>query len=447
MSDNLLVTDYNINDINDTAFDVSSERFGRIPSRFLSFSGKNRVFLTEKTEKISKKVKKHLPLTGYPSSNFLGGFDGGLEVGWYGEWSKDSFTALCSRFDKCKDSADKQDYLNSYCRVGSYVVQLAPTGAVVGRLKYKYVVLYHGLRLYIHSNPSGNIQPIRVKIGAVPLMRHGLQKVYQLIIDLIFSLGFQPTEELVSRADLQVMTDKYSVQDFLDSLAGGRFVTLSRGKMSCVASLSTGKLESVTVNSRNVELCVYDKLAELVHCDSSYQETFFSVYGDNNGNLPELLTRFEFRFRSEILRNFGIRTVSELADCSASLVRWASSEWFRVLSRSKIRGMEKRIPISSLWSAVQSLFHRVFSAFGLSSVQRVKKSSLPANERAVRLVRQAVGCLGSAVALVADTFNNAKNDFYSLAVGLLDKNFVQLRTKVHNRAVELALVDGFYNKE
>lgn len=442
-----LFTQYQIDEQNNSGFAVNSERFGRIPARFLSFSGKNSIFLTEKTGKKQKKVKKNLPLTGSRSSSVSGGFDGGIEVGWFGEWNEDSFKSLCLTFDRCRTAADLKDFYNSYCRVGRYVVQLAPTGAAVGRVKYKYVLLYHGLRFYIHSSPSGTIQPLRVKIGAVPLMRHGLQRVYQLIIDILFSLGFQPVEELVSRADCQIMSSEFTVQDFYDCLSGGRFVTLARGKLSCVASLSTGNLESVTINSRNVELCVYDKLAELVHCDSAYQEAFVSAFGDCSGNLPPVLTRFEFRFRSEILRNFGIKTVSQLFDCSSSLLRWASSEWFRVLSRSKVRGCENKIPVSSLWRSVQNIFHKVFSCFGCLSVQRVKSASRPANERASRLVRQAVGCLGSAVALVAESFNHAKENFYNLAVGLIDNSLLQLKTKVQSRAVELAIVDGFYNKE
>lgn len=442
-----LFAQYQIDEQNNSGFDLNSERFGRIPSRFLSFSGKNSIFLTEKTRKKQKKDKKNLPLTGSPSSSVLGGFDGGIEVGWFGDWNEESFKSLCLSFDRCRTAADLKDFYNSYCRVGRYVVQLAPTGAAVGRVKYKYVLLYHGLRFYIHSSPSGTIQPVRVKIGAVPLMRHGLQRVYQLIIDILFSLGFQPMEELVSRADCQVMSSDFTVQDFFDSLSGGRFITLARGKLSCVASLSSGKLESVTINSRNVELCVYDKLAELVHCDSSYQEAFVACFGDSSGNLPSVLTRFEFRFRSEILRNFGIKTVSQLFESSSSLLLWASREWFRVLNRAKVRGCENKIPVCSLWRSVQNIFHKVFSRFGCLSVQRVKSSTRPAKERASRLVRQAVGCLGSAVALVAESFNQAKKDFYNLAVGLIDKHFSDLRNKAHSRAVELALVDGFYNKE
>ena len=438
---------YQINELNDTAFDVNSDRFGRIPSRFLSFCGKNSLFLTEKLENNQKKSKKNLPLTGSPSSNIQGGFDGGIEVGWFGDWNSEAFKSLCSSLDLARNAADNKDFNRSYCRIGRYVVQLAPTGALVGRIKYKYVLLYHGLRIYIHSNPSGTIQPVRVKIGAVPLMRHGLQRVYQLIIDILFSLGFQPFEELVSRADCQIMSQEYTVQDFLESLSDGRFVTLSRGKLSSVASLATGKLESVTINSRNVELCVYDKLAELVHCDSSYQEAFASCYADNSGNLPATLTRFEFRFRSEILRNFGIKTVFDLFCSSASLLRWASSDWFRVLKSPKTRGYEKRAKLSPLWSSVHQGFHRIFSRFGFSTVQRNRAASRPAKERAARLVRQAVGCLGSAVALVADSFNQAKQDFYNLAVRLIDDSAQQLQTKVHSRAVELALVDGYYSKE
>lgn len=441
-----LFSEYNVTELQNDGFSVCANRFGRIPARFLAFSGKNSLFLTEKAGKTQKKDKKDPPLTGSPSSRVLGGFDGGIEVGWYGDWSKDSFESFCSVFDRCRSAADQKDFYNSYCRVGRYVVQLAPTGAVVGRLKYKYVLLYHGLRIYIHGNPSGNIQPIRVKIGAVPLMRHGLQRVYQIIIDILFSLGFQPMEELVSRADCQIMSSDCSVQDFFESLSGGRFVTLSRGKLSLVASLQTGKLESVTVHSRNVELCVYDKLAELTTCEPAYQETFLQTYAPT-GKLPPTLTRFEFRFRSEILRNFAIKTVSDLFCSAASLLRWASSAWFRVIKSKKTRGYENKAKVSDLWEKVQIAFHKVFSCFGSRTVQRVKILFRASSERVQRLARQAVGCLGSAVALLAGSFSEAKEDFYSLTVGLIDKHFSDLRNKVQSRAVELALVDGYYNKE
>lgn len=411
--------------------------FKGVPNAMLHFCGKNRSILTQKSNEGGRPL-----LTGTPSSN-LGGFDGGLEIGYYGSFGVQLFDKLSQRLQRAKDAADTGDVMKSYLKIGSFVVQVQPVGFRAGGVKYKFCFVYHGLRFMVHGNAQGDVQPVRVKIGAIPLMKYGLVRVYKVILAILFEMGFQVERELVSRADFQVMSTEFTVGDFFAACSRNRAVTLARGKLSAVCSLLTGDIESVTVVSRTAELCVYDKVAELVQQkDKGYFDAFIRRYFPD-GVLPPVLTRVEFRVRGESLRSFGVYTVCDLIEKSRGLLAWYSNDWFRVLHRPKVAGMGKRQAVSQLWKNVQAAFHKVFSKFGLSSVQRVKADRRPPDVS--RLVKVAFGCLARAVVYTADNFVDSVKNFDSLLMDFLDSSRSDCLQRVRILASDLAVSQDFYN--
>lgn len=430
------ITRYNLDEIQGN--DFGDFDFTRMSSALLNFCGKNRHILTQKNASDGGRL-----LTGKLSSNFLGGFDGGLEVGWYGVFGPELFDKLLRRLELAKQEADNGDIMRSFIRIGSRVVQVLPQGMRCGGVKYKFVILYHGVRFYIHANPRGSIQPVRCKIGAVPLMKYGLLRVYKVILDILFQMGFQIFSESVSRADLQIMTLDYSVQDFLSAMGGGRTVTLARGKLSCVTSLKSMALQSITVHSNTTELCIYNKRDELFEaCDKGYFDAFMRRYFPD-GVLPEILTRVEFRFRGEALRSAGIFTICDLLDSSRGLCQWASSEWFRILHRPKVAGMGLRQFVAPIWSSVQRVFHSVFSAFGQRSITRVVTPRRAPD--VVRLVKQGLGCLSTAAVYAAENFSSFVSEYYNLLNKFITDYGSEALERGRVRSASLSVGHDFYN--
>lgn len=381
--------------------------------------------------------------TSRESDNYRGGFDGGLEIGWYGEFTDSVFSKICDKLDFAKERADLGDALRSYVDIGGYVVKVSPMGIRQGRIKYKYVFEYHGIRFCIHANPLGDIQPVRCRVGAVALLRSDHVVIYKTIINMLFALGFRPERELVSRADLQIMLSGVSVSDVSAAIAGGRLVTLARGKIHFVGNLATGELESITARSSTAEVCIYDKVAEALHNNQpGYLESFISRYYPDG--LPEVLTRFEFRLSGEALRSFGVYTFCDLVHHSRGLVQYYTSTWFRLLERRKVRGMGTRQRVSGVWSTVQRAFQFVFRSFGsLASVEKVRaRRPLP---NVSRLVRVALGCMARAVALTAENAASSLQENFKIFDFLVASETGYFVDKVCLVSSELHFKEGYYD--
>lgn len=381
--------------------------------------------------------------TSRVSDNFSGGFDGGLEIGWYGDFNDTVFGKLCKKLDLAKERADLGDDLRSYVDIGGYVVKVSAMGIRQGRIKYKYVMDYHGVRFCIHGNATGDIQPVRCRVGAVALLRSDHVVIYKTILNILFALGFRPERELVSRADLQIMLSGISVADVSARIAGGRLVTLARGKITYVGNLATRDLESITARSATAEVCIYDKIAEVLHNKQpGYLQAFITHYYPDG--LPQQLTRFEFRLSGEALRSFGVYTFCDLVHHARGLAQYYTDTWFRILARRKVRGMGTRQRISELWSTVQRAFHVVFRRLGsLGSVQKIRaRRALP---NVSRLVRVALGCMARAVSLTAANAASAVQETFKIFDFLVSSEGDYLNDKVCIVSSELNFKEGYYD--
>ena len=375
---------------------------------------------------------------------YAGGFDGGIEFGFLGDLSG-TWDRTLLKLAECRQAADDGDLNGSFCWFGGVLVRVSSSGIVCGRIKYKFVLEWHGVRFYVHSNPSGTIQPVRVKIGAVPLMKKSLLEIYNRVLEIVSRAGLTILQESVSRADLQILLYGVRVFDFLEAMQGSRIITLCRGKMCVYSDLSSGRVESITIRSRTAELCIYDKFSEVMKTDPAYFSAFVDRYCSEFGGLiPEKLTRVELRLRGEALKAFGVRSVSDLVERAADISRYMLSDWFRILERDKVRGHEKEIPCCGLWLLVQRAFSDVFGgSFSVPAPRSSNKKSIP---KLGRLLRTAVGLLSSAVALkVPQAFKLTSDQVYECFTVLLKKytdTFGSDNVLKHVAALEVA---GYYD--
>ena len=216
-----------------------------------------------------------------------------------------------------------------------------------------------------------------------------------------------------------------------------------RGKINFVGNLATGELESITARSSTAEVCIYDKVAEVLHNKQpGYLESFISRYYPDG--LPKVLTRFEFRLSGEALRSFGVYTFCDLVHHSRGLVQYYSSTWFRLLEHRKVRGMGTRQRLSVLWSSVQQAFQSVFRALGsIASVEKIRTKRVLPNVS--RLVRVALGCMARAVALTAKNTASALQENSKIFDFLVASESDYFVDKVCFFSSELHFKEGYYD--
>jgi len=331
-----------------------------------------------------------------------GGYDGGVEAGIDGEWDQNHFFWLCEALDVCRQFADDGNIERSFLEFGGFVWKVSAKGAASGFHKYKYVLESHGVKLYIHSNPKGNIVPVRVRFGFECLARTNLFEAVKTLRNALSEIGFTWGRETLSRVDMQVLLP-VDIYEFADAMKGKKVVTQCRGKCEITSDCHTMRIQTITLRSENAEVCIYDKLAQVDESDDVYFMTFYRWV--LNYKKPEFLTRVEFRFRRPMLRRYGITTFEDLRLSQRSLPQVFGRDWFRILEREKVRGSENVIKNAPIWDRTLRAFEFYFGHEngGGRSREELREYRPPKSSPGVeRLVKQAVGCLASALAVTKE---------------------------------------------
>lgn len=368
-----------------------------------------------------------------------GGYDGGVEASIYGKWDKYLFEKLTPILDAAKKASDDGDGCGCYIDLGGFVWFVRPMGANAGFWKYKWVLESHGIKLYIHSNPCPTTPAVRVRFGFECLARTDLFVAVRTLRKVLESVGFNWDYEILSRVDMQVLLP-VNIYDFLHAMEGSRVVTRCRGKLVTHFNLFTSRLETITVSSHNVELCIYDKRAQLFTADSRYFMTFckYVLGGDQ---VPEYLTRVEFRIRRDMLKRYGISSFSDLYRSQSALPQLLGTDWFRILKDPKVRGSEKEQALSPLWVRVLEAFRHYF----VTGSQGRSKGDLQASKVRVvapkveRVIKQAMGLLSSA----ASTFLPRVSDVEDVVLycrELIDRYGQNLYFKTVEKQIENSVV-------
>lgn len=328
-----------------------------------------------------------------------GGYDGGVEASIMGSWDKAVFERLSEDLSAAKQAADDGRTAESYLDLGGFVWLVRPMGASTGFWKYKWVLESHGIKLYIHSNPGKDTPAVRVRFGFECLARVNLFVAVATLRKTLEKVGFRWEREIVSRVDMQILLE-VDICDFAEAMSRSRFVSRCRGSYELYASMESRRIETIMLKSKNVELCIYDKRAQLLKADSVYLDTFYR-YILQSDECPEKLTRVEFRVRRGALKRYGIDTFDDLRKSQSALPQLLGTDWFRILAREKVRGSETVIPMAPIWIEVLQAFRYYFGSDSEGCTKHDLKSykhrsALPKVER---VVKQAMGLLSSAASI------------------------------------------------
>ena len=328
---------------------------------------------------------------------FDGGFDGGCVVNYFGTWKDDRILDL---FDTWKTSAKnfnerQEDYYVSYKNIRYNVL---PFGSNRG-VNFKYILKTRGFTFLIFGKAdSGELPTVQVDFSYESLRGRSLFDARKEAEDVLLSLGFRWDRLSFQRIDINV-TVAIPFEKIASAFVEGRLVSRVRNFATVYNNRSSGSALTYVRGGSDVQICLYDKYYEL---QKHYNEQKFNdlsyVLGDGQD-----LTRVEFRLSSAFFHSLDVSTFEDLEKELPSIVEYLCFDWFRIVDGKKVRGREKKQKLDIYWQYIQYAFDRTFiKNDDLKPIVRRKRYNCENS----RLLRQAVGCVSSAL---ARTFDPVKN--------------------------------------
>jgi hypothetical protein len=381
-----------------------------------------------------------------------GGYDGGVVVGFEGDWNPLKFSRLVEILEGAKDLACDavKEGLEGFCLdLDGHEVLVSPKGGLAGGDKakggviYKYRFYCQGVEFLIHSNPTSNIQPVRVRYGAESVQGHRnrfFDVHFGFVLPFLKELGLVVKTDKLSRVDMQCLIDVP-----MSELSG----LIHRESPYMVTTLrkysehgSTKRVETIELGSvNNVQFCFYDKSRELRAKKSNIvKEAMFirDCVGDEWYNSGRPITRVEIRLGRDALKALGVDSVSDLQRSEHGIVDMLTRDWLRILAEPKVRGHENTAAIHPLWNRIRTLFFQYFTGNDLEvSWNRHKQISCDADA----LEKQALGCLSKALAY---RFGDQDKEEQSIELGngWVERVGSRLHEKLNNCAMVVRCKSG-----
>lgn len=330
--------------------------------------------------------------TFFEGLRFDGGFDGGCVVNYFGKWQDVNFLKdLDSWRDLAKEYEERGDaFIHEYYGVKFEVM---PYGSNRG-VNFKYVLKWQGFTILIRGGKyKEDLPAVQVDFSYEVFREKDIFDARFLVEDLLLHFGFKWEKVTFQRIDLNVTLNE-SFQKVAKAFQQGRFLSRVR-RFNAWSSNSKQKqvLNYIAggTHKSEVQVVLYDKLYELT---SHYNEQKFvdlkPVLGEGTD-----LTRVEFRLTSAFFRTIDCFSYEKLSELMPSIVNYLVTSWFRVLKTKKIRGKENKQELDEFWLKVQYAFQQVFIKKEVVKRLKREKTSKISN---MRLLRQAVGCVSSALA-------------------------------------------------
>ncbi|MBQ7815221.1 MAG: hypothetical protein IJ387_12110 [Thermoguttaceae bacterium] len=335
--------------------------------------------------------------------NFSGGYDGGCEVSYYGEWfdgnlaeRKEFFEELgeykaraAESYDRCSDPLPEIVFLNGQ----PWIIAPTGTGGRGGKPRFRFRLQRGGVTLLIHNNPKDKYPAVRARFGYEALFGRDLVDVNNEVRELLNVIGLDVTKEILGRVDMQVtLATKFDwVAKAFDE---GRIVARVRQWNRWDRNVDDGLTLQSLRGGSTLQVAIYDKLKECL--DKRDEQKLEDLNPLFDGADEYGLTRIEFRFKREALNYFDLQTVEDFAERMPDVVDYVTRRWFRILKTPKVRGRENKQDVSQEWEWVQFAFESAFCQGRKSSVPLTRDRSKRIDKRL--LVKQALGCLSSATA-------------------------------------------------
>ncbi|MCK9355773.1 MAG: hypothetical protein M0R22_01270 [Dehalococcoidia bacterium] len=151
------------------------------------------------------------------------------------------------------------------------------------------------------------------------------------------------------------------------------------------------RLTGYTFGGGDMVARIYDKQRKAKEEGKTW---FFPMWKKNgwDGECP--VTRTEFEFKRDMLKQWQVNTVKDLAACTGDLWRFATETWLKLRITCEADSNYRRWPVSEFWEAVQSAVDSFGTVTGVSRLKQVQPEYR-------RLLKGARGYLASAIAVAS----------------------------------------------
>jgi len=380
-----------------------------------------------------------IPLDELPCPHIMGGYDGGVELGFDGKWHDKTFERIIATLEAGRVASQQKGNDARFTTLGERRFLVQPYGGGKS-VNYRYIIEGDGIKLYFHHKPDGGIQPVRLRYGFESLVGCNLFRVHDETRHWLNRLGFVIEKETLSRVDLQVMIPR-ETSEFLRPIANGQMVTkvLKWDNHGYGAAAQTFKIGS------DIEICIYDKSAEMLKAivsdPNKYCLMTMICFGRNWAPNTSPVTRIEFRLRRDALKVKSINSMKDLQEIEPALVEWLTTKWFRILDAPKVRGHENKQAVHPVWQEVQEAFRAYFP--GINGVRREIQSNRKRRLscESTPLIKQAGGCLATAIALQFGK-QPTKQQLMHLVNAVLETIDDRILERTNERAEEFQVTTG-----
>jgi hypothetical protein len=361
---------------------------------------------------------------------YVGGYDGGNTVGFYGDWDFTQFDSLCRKLESNRNKGISKIDFNGV------EVFLYPNSIGSGVI-YRYSLEFSGIQFFIHHNPIAGIQPVRVRYGFESVVGRDFFVVNSEFKKFLSLLGFTVEKEIISNVEMQVMVDRPIIVFFEPILKD--WVVRSYFKSQWFTD-KTGTMCGYW-GGVGTKIRIYNKYRELIDSGNELKMQLVLKFL-TNGELPKDLTRIEFSVNREFLSNCRIDSCDDLKKVEHDLAMYLCTDWFRILSGAKTKGNASRQSVHIAWQEVQKLFSMFFSGVGDKKFTRKAKELEGIHCTSEQLNRQALGCLSSAIALSHGKLSS-KSEILDYVSRLLDSSENRVVEKISQRTDDIRLKTGF----
>lgn len=295
--------------------------------------------LNDKTGNVLENIEPVASMNGSvaPSNLLVGGYDGGLKIGWEGHWDFAQFPLLVDKLEaaqkRVQHTQPRQEYAEEMlCGVG---VRIFSCGERIGNNYWKYKFCAFGVTFFVHQNES-NPQQVRATYSTAALIYDALSVLHDNVLEFISSLGLTVTKETLTCVDMQVLIDE-PVSTFMSLVDEDLVVGRTRGKKEFKDS---GAVETYYRGShQNVQIRIYDKRAQMKTLSTPQQALLIEhCIGQVWWNSERPITRVEVHFGRTTLKRFGVDSIRDLLRSERTIIDVATTIWFRILTEPQVRG-------------------------------------------------------------------------------------------------------------
>lgn len=306
-----------------------------------------------------------------------------------------------------------------------------PHGTGKGTNHRRYLLQALGSTFSIADRePSKGSPNVFVETRGETLLAIGLHGVLEHVDTVLSTWRCFVGETFVSRVDLRVDVVGLKVGEAIKSFTDQNVVRQSRKFAMFGDGLECQTLQ-IGAKGASCQMRIYDKIAELKGQDNKVELMKNAVWG---GAVPESSTRIEFQLRREKLTDLKVFTLTDLLQSMGRVSHYLTFEWFRAVDDCDDRTHTSRAKVSEWWKRVRGQFEAFTSAFVVGE----KSKQVKGGTDAVKMYKQAAGCLKRAFAEMGEL----PMDAHDACQGLIEMVASDFQSFLDGVAEKLPLADS-----